>query len=92
MAYDRPHYGEVIILKINQAIHIDDMCNSLLCNMQLRMNEVKVFECPKFLTENPRELDHAIFITPVDELDNDFIISLSSSGVTSYFLTRKPTI
>ena len=40
VAYDCPHSGEVIILKINQAIHIDTMCNNLLNNMQFRMNEV----------------------------------------------------
>ena len=80
MAYDFPHSGEVIILKINQAIHIDTMCDNLLCNMQLRMDEVKLFECPKYLTDNPSELDHTIFITPVDEVDNDFIIPLSLSG------------
>ena len=56
------------------------------------MNEVKVFECPKYLTDNRSELDNTIVITPVDEMDNYFIIPLLLSGVTSYFPSRKPTI
>ena len=47
LAYDNPKTGEVIILRINQAIFIKSMSNNLLCPMQLRMNEVKVFDCPK---------------------------------------------
>ena len=74
VAYDYPHSGEVIILKINQAIHIDTMCNNFPFNMQLRMTEVKLFKCHKYLTGNPSELDHANVITPVDDVDNYFII------------------
>ena len=37
VAYDCPETGEVIIFQINQAIHINTMENSLLCNMQLRI-------------------------------------------------------
>ena len=55
------------------------------------MNEVKVFERPKYLTDNPSKLDHTIIITPMDDVENNFIVPLSLSGVTSYFPTRKPT-
>ena len=46
IAYDCPHMGEVIIIRINQAIHIKSMYNNLLCPMQIRMNDIKVFDCP----------------------------------------------
>ena len=79
VAYDCPETGEVIIFKINQAIHINTMENSLLCNMQLRMNEVNVFECPKYLTDNPSELDHVQVNTPL-EGNEDMLVPLSLKG------------
>ena len=60
VAYDCPHTGEVLILKINQAIHINFMEHNLLCVMQCRLNDVKIFDCPKFLTDNPTTLYHSI--------------------------------
>ena len=92
VAYKCPHSGEIIVLKINQAIHIDTMSNNLICKVQLRMNEGKLFECPKYLADNPSEFDHTIFVTPVANVDNNFIIILSLYGFTSYFPTIKPTI
>ena len=90
LAYDCPLTGEVLIFKLNQAIHIDSMNNNLLCPMQLRMNDVKVFDCPKFLIENPNEYDHTIIIPGVD--NEEYSIPLSLNGVTSYFPTRKPSM
>ena len=46
VAYDCPHTGEVLILKINQAIQINTMENNLLCLMQVRTNDVKVLIAP----------------------------------------------
>ena len=46
LAYDCPKTGEVIILRINQAIYIKSMSNNLLCPMQLRANDIKLFDCP----------------------------------------------
>ena len=59
--------------------------------MQLRMNEVNVFECPKYLTDNPSELDHVQVNTPL-EGNEDMLVSLSLKGVISYFHTRKTSI
>ena len=88
IAYDCHKTGEVIIIRINQAIYIKSMSNNLLCPMQLRMNDIKVFDCPKFLIENPKEHDHTV-ILPCKRGD-DHCIPLSLNGVTSYFPTRKP--
>ena len=92
VAYDCPHTGEVLIFKINQAIQIESMSHNLLCIMQLRMNDVKVFDCPKFLTDNPVAHTHSIFIPPIEGDDLPIAVPLSLHGVTSYFDTRKPTL
>ena len=59
--------------------------------MQLRMNEVNIFECLKYLTDNPSKLDHTLVITTL-EGNEDMIVPLSLKGVVSYFRTRKPSI
>ena len=89
LAYDCPRTGQVIILMVNQAIHIPTMENNLLCPMQIRMNDVKVSEIPKFLADNPTDETHAITF---QDGEASFIIPLSLDGVTSVFPTRKPTM
>ena len=89
LAYDNQATGKMTILAVHQAIHIPTMESNLLCPMQVRMNDVKVDETPKFLTKNPTDIMHAI-----SSKDGDGIkvtIPLSLRGVTSYFPTRKPT-
>ena len=61
-AYDCPHTGAVIIRKVNQAMHITTMENSLLCVMRMRLNDVKIEDCPKFLTENSSRTSHTMII------------------------------
>ena len=56
--------------------------------MQVRLNDVKINETPRFLTDNPTELTHSIVI-PLD--DSDQVIPLMLVGVASSFPTRKPT-
>ena len=90
LAYDCPHTGEVYIFKLNQAISVPTMNNNLVCPMQLRMNDIKIFDCPKFLIDNPSDHEHSIVIPREDE--DDYSIPLSLHGVTSYFPTRKPTM
>jgi hypothetical protein len=85
IAYDDPETGEVIYLVMHQAIYIKEVDNLLLCPMQMRVDDVRVEEIPKSLTENQTDLMHAISF-PSD----DFIIPLFLKGVTSYFTCRKP--
>ena len=89
LAYDCPNTGQVLIIKINQAIYMKNLVNNLLCPMQIRMNDIKVFDCPKFLIEKPDQLKHTITIPGAH--GEDYMIPLSLHGVTSYFPTRKPT-
>ena len=57
--------------------------------MQVRMNDVKLDNKPKFLTEDSTDESHAILHE--DNMGTLVNIILSLKGVTSYFPTRKPT-
>jgi len=84
VAYDDPRSGKVFILIIHQALHFPEMKRSLLCPMQLRLNDVVVNERPKFLTPHPTDQDHAIVV-------NDLVMCLQIHNVASYFDARTPT-
>ena len=68
------------------------MSNNLLCVMQLKMNNVKILDCPKFLSENPDAQTHSIYIPPTSGDDFPTAVPLSLYGVTSYFSTRRPNL
>jgi hypothetical protein len=84
VAHDDPRSGKVFILIIHQALHFPEMKRSLLCPMQLRLNDVVVNERPKFLTSRPTDQDHAIVV-------NDLVMCLRIHNVASYFDARTPT-
>jgi hypothetical protein len=90
IAYDDPMTGNSIMLVVHQAICIPTMNHNLLCPMQLRMNEIMVDECPKFLAPKPTAHTHAITI-PDPEDQDPLVIALSLSGVTSGFPSHMPT-
>ena len=90
VAYDDPNSGETVFLQINQAICIASIRANLLCPMQLRLNDVRVDECPKFLAQEPTDKTHAIVIN--DGNEDEFTIPLSLHGIMSYLPTRKPTL
>jgi hypothetical protein len=88
LAYDCPETGEVTILQVNQAVHVPTMDNDLLCPMQMRMNDVELHECPKFMEGQPTDMSHSLRLVQ----DGDEIhIPFGLRGVTSYFPTRKPS-
>ena len=79
------------MLIIHQAILIPGMKANLLSPMQLRDNDLRVNDEPKFMVPNPTEDHHAIYIPEVKGESPALRIPLSLHGVTSYFPTRKPT-
>ena len=89
LAYSSPESGETIILIVHQAIHNPNVQHNLLCPLQLRMNDVIVNECPKFLTVTPTDKDHTIIANSPG--DDELRIPLDIRGTTSCFPTRKPT-
>ena len=60
LAYDSSSSGRKVIIVIHQAIHVPTMDCNLICPMQVRMNDVKLDDKPKFLTEDPTNESHAI--------------------------------
>jgi hypothetical protein len=91
LAYDDPVSSETVILLVHQAIYIPSINHNLLSTMQVRLNDVRVNETPRFLTDNVTDQTHSIVI-PMDDNDTPYVIPLSLQGVTSYFPTRKPTV
>jgi hypothetical protein len=65
------------------------MENDLLCPMQMRMNNVNMQECSKFLEEHPNDKSHTLRVKS-DEGD-ELCIPFGLHGVTSYFPACKPT-
>ena len=59
--------------------------------MQLQLNDIKVYNTPKFLTEQPTAYDHAIVASGYSNED-ELLIPLSLDGVVPVFWTQKPTI
>ena len=57
--------------------------------MQVRMNEVKLDDKPKFLTKDPTDESHAISCEANTGTQISIILELK--GVASYFPTTKPT-
>ena len=60
IAYDNPASGTTVIIVVHQAIHVPTMDCSLICPMQVRINDVKLGDKPKFLTKDPTDESHAI--------------------------------
>ena len=84
-----PHDRGSFIIDIHQAILIDLLHNNILCPIQMRMYEVKVNDIPKYLTDNPTDQTHPIFM---HEKGETLLISLYLNGVTFYFTSIKPTM
>ena len=61
----------------------------MLNPMQMRMDDVEVKECPKYLRDHPTENDHAIV---VDSESEQLIIPLSLNGAESYVPIILPTM
>jgi hypothetical protein len=84
IAYDNPKTVKGYVLIIHQALHFPEMTRSLLCPMQMRLNDVVINERPKFLTNHPTDNDHAMII-------DGLVIPLEIHKVESFFHACKPT-
>ena len=76
------------MIVVHQAIHVPTMDCNLICPMQVWMNDVKLDDKTKFLTEDPTDELHAVSCD--DNMGTLIDITLAMKGVTSYFPTRKP--
>ena len=89
VAYDCPMIGGVFIIEFHQAILIDHLHNNILCPIHMRMYNVKLNNIPKYLTENPTDQTHSMFM---HEKVETLLIPLYLHGVTSYLTSRNPTM
>ena len=60
LAYDNPTSVKTVIIVMHQAIYVPTMDCNPICPMQVRMNDVKLDDKPKFPTEDPTNESHAI--------------------------------
>ena len=75
---------------LHQAILIPQMENNLLCPLQIRDNDVRVNDKPKFMVLTPTYNHHAIVIRGIYQYQQPLNIPQSIKGVISYFPSRKP--
>jgi hypothetical protein len=81
-AYNEPTSGRVIILTVHQGLEVPTMDYSLIPLFFMRMNDIKVNECPKSLMLDPTEEDHAVIVGHGD--DDTTIIPLLLRGTMSF--------
>ena len=86
VAYDDPLNGNLYLLKIRNALHVESMPNNLIPPFLMRLAGIEVDECPKFLSPNPTERNHSIFFR-----DENIRIALKLNGTISTIVTRSPT-
>ncbi len=92
LAYDDPTTGKVYHLVINQAIHISHLDHHLLCPMQCRVNDVIVYNKPKFLMSYPTDHTYALTINDPDHPAQTVILPQALQGVTLLLNVRAPTL
>ena len=92
LAFDEPNSGEVIILVLNQAISIPHLEHKLVSPFQMRLNDVKLNDTPRFLTEKPTYETNTLVVPGDFGIKYELVISLMFHGVSSVFPTRKPTV
>ena len=91
IAYDHPESGDTYMLVLHQAILIPQMENNLLCPLQIRDNDVRVNDEPKFMALTPTDNNHTIVINGIDQDQQPINIPLTIRGVISYLPSHKPT-
>ena len=60
--------------------------------MQVRMNDIHVFECPAFLIGNPIVIQYLVFIYSSENDTIETVAPLKLLGITPYLNTRKYNI
>jgi len=88
VAYDFVITNKTYLLHINNTLYVKGMKSNLIPPFMMRLNGIEVNECPKFLSSNPSEKGHTIYIYIPD---GQLHIHLFLDGTISFFNTRKPT-
>ena len=91
LAYYGPKSGEVTILVLNKAINVPHPEHNLVSPFQMRLNDVKVNDTPRLLTERPTDKTHTLIVPGAFGIEDELVIPLEVHGVSSVFPTWKPT-
>jgi hypothetical protein len=91
VAYTDPKTRRTLHLIINQAIHVPHLDHHLLCPMQCRVNDVIVYEMPKFLAIKPTDQTHALTVPNPDDPSQMLTLPLTLRGVTLLLHVRNVT-
>ena len=67
IAYDHPESGDKYMMVLHQAILIPQMENNLLCPLQMRDNDVRVNDDPKFMDLTLTGNHHSVVINGSDQ-------------------------
>ncbi|GKY96005.1 hypothetical protein MPSEU_000561000 [Mayamaea pseudoterrestris] len=86
VAYDHPLELKTYMLRFNQVLLFDNLNCHLLNPNQMRLNDLEVHDCPRFLSKAKGKKVHSI-LAPEAGLH----IPLLCDGVISLFHARKPT-
>jgi hypothetical protein len=61
LAYDCPFSGKVYILVVHHGLHFPEMEHNLIPPFQMRVNDLIIDECPKFLSVEASDKSHSIY-------------------------------
>jgi hypothetical protein len=88
IAYDDPINAQTYVLIVHQALYFGDkLPHNLINPFQCRLNEVRINECARVLTNRPDDSSHSIEFTK-----EQVKIPLRLNGIVSYFASRRPTL
>ena len=87
IGYDHPVTGQTCHQVIHQAISIHHLEHHLLCSMQVCVNDVTIYEIPKFIYSNLTNETQSIIVTDPIDPPQRVILPLAICGVT----TSSPT-
>ena len=86
VAYDCNYTGNTYIMIIRNALYLREMRVNLIPPFMMRLAEIDVDECPKFLARKPTINNHSIYFSK-----EDLRLPLQLYGIISYLPTRLPT-
>ena len=81
----------MIILIINQSISVPHLEHNVMSPFQMILNDVKVNDTPRFLTDKPTDETHTLIVPGPFGFEDELVIHLEVHSVSSVFPTRNPT-
>ena len=86
LVYDCEYTGRSYLLIIRNALYVKDMDISLIPPFIMRLADIEIDECPKFLAKAPTVKNHSVYFSQYD-----LRLPLHIRGIISYLPARTPT-